>query len=84
MSYGIIPVLSNIPSHREIVENTPFQNFLFSCNDEIQLYNHCKQLLEEKENRSLLKQQAKMLIKEKFSSQKMANEYINYYKKCLE
>ena len=81
MSNKNIPILSSIDPHKEIVENNTFNKFLFDCNDETTLYNHCLSLLHQKDIDNL-KDEARKIILDQFSSQRMAKDYYQFYQSC--
>lgn len=81
MSNKTIPILSSIDPHKEIVKDSIFEQFLFDCNDEITLYNHCLHLLQ-KEDMNSLKNESRKIILEQFSSQRMAKNYYQFYQSC--
>lgn len=76
-----IPVLSTIPSHLEIVENSPLMAYSFGCNEVDAIVTHCRKLVTL--DLTPLKQVAKKIVVDHFSADRMADAYIALYKKLV-
>ena len=82
MSNQVIPILSSIDPHKEIVQNSCFENYLFDCNDTDTLYKICLSLLNQKNEVNDLKEVARKIIIDQFSAQRMAKDYYQFYLSC--
>ena len=82
MSNQVIPILSSIDPHKEIVQNSCFENYLFDCDDTDALYKICNSLLNQKDGIEELKVAAREIIINHFSAQRMAKDYYQLYLSC--
>ncbi len=82
MSNQVIPILSSIDPHKEIVQNSCFENYLFDCDDTGALYKICNSLLNQKDGIEELKVAAREIIINHFSAQRMAKDYYQLYLSC--
>ena len=77
MQQGLIPIISNIPSHLEVLSGTCFEKLAFDCYDFLGLKEKIAGLSEKDvEN---YRKQAVHHIEGKFLSSRMAQEYENLY-----
>ncbi len=85
MSLGNIPVISDIPLHRDIVENTVFEKFMFPSNNINSLYEKMLQAIEYIEDRgndAFL--EPRDIVKERFGLEKISEKIATIYRKIVE
>jgi len=77
MSYGLIPVISLIPSHREVVENSILENNCFDCFD----WKRLIEILQSIEDGDMEIQSAlsKEIVRRHYHAKDMARFYEGYY-----
>jgi|GEM_PF-1338396 len=76
-----IPILSSIPPHLELIENSSFNDYTFACEDIEAIMNICRSLV--RKDLQTQKEEAKKLIAGHFSVNRMTEEYISLYKKII-
>lgn len=80
---GLPMILSDIPQHREIFEETIVKGIEFFCvGDEIRLAEMISNFLKDFEDFS--REMISDHIREKFDSRVMSNKYQDFYRKCIE
>ena len=85
MSLGNIPVISDIPLHRDIVENTVFEKFMFPSDNINSLYEKMLQAIEYIEDRgndAFLEPRA--IVEERFGLERISEKIVTIYRKIVE
>jgi glycosyltransferase involved in cell wall biosynthesis len=81
MATGLPVILSDIPPHREIVEGTVFENYLFEPKNVEELKEKIEKII--KEDYAQLSRTSRKIMEDNFDARKMAEKYMDVYEEIL-
>ncbi len=81
MANGLPVILSDIPPHREIVEGTVLEKYLFSPENGEQLQARMEDIL--KDDYALLSRASRTIIEKRFSAKMMSRQYQKVYMELI-
>lgn len=81
MSNGMPVILSDIPPHREIVEGTVLEKYLFRADDEHDLKEMVLQIV--KDDYKLLSEASRNIVETRFDAKKVSEKYMKLYESLM-